>query len=114
MIQVQSEKKVVTYQSVSVEKNYDINQNQKVVNIYGKEWYAQIAYISENWDVAEGAPSIVSAKVNFVSILKNGKAGNNYKTEKWVGKDSYNGAFKELFEAYEQELAKVTQEVAVA
>jgi hypothetical protein len=46
--------------------------------------------------------------------LKNGKAGNNYKTEKWVSKNSYEGAFKELFEAYEQELAKVTQEVAVA
>ena len=114
MIEIKSEKKVVTYQSVSVEEIYDINQNQKVVNIYGKEWYAQFAYISENWDVAEGAPSIVSARVHFVSILKNGKAGNNYKTEQWVSKNSYEGAFKELFEAYEQELAKVTQEVAVA
>ena len=114
MIEVKSQKQVVTYQNISVEESYDINQNQKVVNIYGKEWYAQFAYISQNWDVSEGAPSIVAATVHFVSILKNGNAGNNYKTEVWVGKESFNGAFKELFEAYEQEVAKVAQEVAVA
>jgi hypothetical protein len=114
MIEIQNKKETVTYQSVHVSENYNLEQNQKVVKIWDKEWYAIYAYISENWDVAEGAPSIISARVHFVSILKNGKAGNNYKTEQWVGKTSYEGAFKELFEAYEQELAKVTQEVAVA
>ncbi len=112
MIQVQSEKKVVTYQSVFVEEDYDLRKNQKVVNIHGKDWYTQYSYISQTWDVADGAPFEVTALAQFVSILKNGKAGNDYKTEKWVSKDSFNGAFKELFEAYEQELAKVTQEVS--
>ena len=116
MIEVKSEKKVVTYQSVSVEENYDINQNQKVVNIYGKEWYAQFAYISKNWDVADGAPrdSFVFVNVSLVSVLKNGKAGNAYKNFS-VGRTSNSKElFQHLFDTYEQELAKVTQEVAVA
>ena len=106
MIEIQNEKETVTYHKVHVSENYNLEQNQKVVKISGKEWYAIYAYISESWDVAEGAPSIISARVQLVSILKNGKAGNNYKTEQWVSKNSFEGAFKELFEAYEQELAK--------
>ena len=114
MIEIESNKETVTYQKIHVSESYNIDENQKVVKIWNKEWYAQYAYISESWDVAEGVPAHVVATVHFVSILKNGKAGNDYKTEKWVSKNSYEGAFKELFEAYGQELAKVTQEVAVA
>ena len=114
MIEIESKKETVTYQKIHVSESYDYDQNQKVVKIWDKEWLAQYAYISESWDVAEGVPAHVVATVHCVSILKNGKAGNNYKTEKWVSKNSHGGAFKELFEAYEQELAKVTQEVAVA
>lgn len=114
MIEIQSEKETVTYQKVHVSENYDIEQNQKVVKIWDKKWYAIYAYISESWNVEEGAPTDAVATVQLVSILKNGKAGNDYKTEKWVVKNSFDGAFKELFEAYEQELAKATQELAVA
>jgi hypothetical protein len=114
MIDIQSERETVTYQKVHVSEHYDLKQNQKVVKIWDKKWYAIYAYISESWDASESAPFDASATVQLVSILKNGKAGNDYKTEKWVSKNSYEGAFKELFEAYEQELAKVTQEVAVA
>jgi hypothetical protein len=114
MIEIQNEKETVTYQKVHVSEHYDLEQNQKVVKIWDKEWYAIYAYISENWNVEEGAPAEAVGTVQLVSILKNGKAGNSYKTEHWVTKNSYQGVFKELFEAYEQELAKVTQEVAVA
>ena len=114
MIDIQSERETVTYQKVHVSEHYDLKQNQKVVKIWDKKWYAIYAYISESWDASESAPSDASATVQLVSILKNGKAGNDYKTEKWVSKNSHGGAFKELFEAYDQELAKVTQEVAVA
>jgi hypothetical protein len=114
MIEIESNKETVTYQKIHVSESYNIDENQKVVKIWNKEWYAQYAYISESWDVAQGVPDHVVATVHCVSILKNGKAGNNYNTEKWVSKNSHQGAFKELFEAYEQELAKATQEVAVA
>ena len=114
MIEVKNEVETVTYQKIHVSEHYDLEQNQKVVKIWDKEWYAIYAYISESWNVAEDVHSDAIATVQLVSILKNGKAGNNYKTERWVSKNSFEGAFKELFEAYEQELAKVTQEVAVA
>jgi hypothetical protein len=114
MIEIQNKKETVTYQSVHVSENYDLEQNQKVVKIWDKKWYAIYAYISETWNVEEGVHSDPAATVQLVSILKNGKAGNDYKTEKWVSKNSYDGAFKELFEAYAQELAKVNQELVVA
>jgi len=116
VIEVKSEKKVVTYQEIHVHEDYDLEANQKVVDLYGTKWYAQYAYISENWDVADGAPrdSFVFVNVNLVSVLKNGKAGNAYKKFS-VGRTSNSKElFQHLFDAYEQELAKVTQEVAVA
>jgi hypothetical protein len=114
MIEVRSEKKAVTYQSVTVDGDYDFEENRKVVNVYGKNYFVISAYISENWDVTEGAPKETFAKVRLVSILTNGKVGNKFQTLPWVSKTAYNDAFKELFEAYEQEVSKVTQEVAVA
>ena len=114
MIQVRSEKKAVTYQSVTVDGDYDFEENRKVVNIYGKNYFVISASISENWDVTEGAPKETFARVHFVSVLSNGKVGNKYHTMPWVSKSAYNNAFKELFDAYEQEVSKVTQEVAVA
>jgi hypothetical protein len=106
MIEIQSQKETVTYQIIDVSEDYSIEQNQKVIKIWGKEWFVSSAYISESWNVEQGSPSDVSATIQLVSILKNGEAGNSYKTERYVKKNSYDGAFKELFEAYEQELAK--------
>jgi len=106
MIEVKNEVETVTYQKIHVSEHYDLEQNQKVVKTWDKEWYAIYAYISESWNVAEEKRPEAIATVQLVSILKNGKAGNSYKTEHWVTKNSHGGAFKELFEAYEQELAK--------
>ena len=116
MIEIKSEKKVVTYQEIHVHEDYDLEANQKVVDLHGTKWYAQYAYISENWDVTDGAPKERSVFVNvsLISVLKNGKAGNAYKNF-FVGSTSNSKKlFQHLFDAYEQELAKVTQEVAVA
>lgn len=114
MIEVRSEKKAVTYQSVTVDGDYDFDENRKVINVFGRKYFVISAYISENWDVTEGAPKETFASVRLVSILTNGKVGNKYQRLPWVSKTAYEGAFVELFEAYEQEVAKVTQEVAVA
>jgi len=112
MIEVKSEKKVVTYQEIHVHEDYDLEANQKVVDLYGTKWYAQHAYISENWDVADGAPRdcFVFVNVSLVSVLKNGKVGNAYKDFS-VGRTSNSKElFQHLFDAYEQELAKVSKE----
>lgn len=103
MKQVTSSKETVTYQKVSVQETYEVPT--KVVNIYGQDWYAVSAYIDETWDIAQGTPKNVSATASFVSILKNGKAGNRYKTVNWLSCRSFNGAFKDLFEAFDKEVA---------
>ena len=116
MIKVRSEKKVVTYQEINIYEDYDLKANQKVVDLYGTKWYAQYAHISENWDVADGAPRdcFVFVHVNLVSVLKNGKAGNAYKNISVSKNNNLKELFQHLFDAYDQELAKVNQEVAVA
>lgn len=117
MIEVRSEKKVVTYQEIHIHEDYDLEANQKVVDVYGTKWYAQYAYISENWDVADGAPRecFNFVNVSLVSVLKNGKAGNAFHKISF-SRDQVTEAtegFKHFFDAYDKELAKVTQEVAV-
>jgi hypothetical protein len=49
-------------------------------------------------------------RASFVSVLKNGKAGNTYKDEMIYRPNSFNGIFAHLFDAYNIELTKLQSE----
>jgi hypothetical protein len=51
-------------------------------------------------------------EVRLVSVLKNGKAGNDYRNE-IIYRSSFGGIFAHLFVAYNQEFAKIQSEQLV-
>lgn len=115
MIESSSKKTTVTYQQICVREDYDLEANQKVVDVYGTKWYAMSASIFENYDVADGAPRKCFNFVNvrLISILKNGKAGNAFH-EISFSRDQVTEAtegFKHFFDAYDKELAKASKGV---
>jgi hypothetical protein len=118
MLEVRSNKSVTTCFNINIFDTYSIENDQLVVEISGKKYFCVYAVIDKDWnsDITEFELERVKnpiGKATLVSILKNGTAGNNYKDEMIWNRNSYNGVFAHLFDAYNQELEKLQSEQLV-
>jgi hypothetical protein len=118
MLEVRSNKSVTTCFNIVIHDDWSIENDQLIVEINGKKYFCMYAVIDKDWssDGTEFQLERVKnpvGKATFVSILKNGTAGNSYKDEIIWNRDSYKGVFAHLFDAYNQELEKLQSEQLV-
>lgn len=112
MLEITSNKSVTTCFNISIYESWSIESNQLVVEISGKKYFCIYAMIEKDWnsDITQSSFDRVKnpiGKASLVSILKNGKAGNTYKDVFIYNANTFNGVFTHLFDAYNQELAKL-------
>ena len=120
MLEVESKKSVITCFEISIYDSWSIEQDQLIVEINDKKYFVMSAGIRKSWE----ADAIRNSKwelekttkpcgeVSLVSVLKNGKAGNDYRNE-IIYASSFNGFFAHLFDAYDKEFAKTQSEQLV-
>jgi hypothetical protein len=115
MLEVESTKSVVTCFNISIYDSWSIDQDQLVVEIDNKKYFVMSASINKDWtseateyklEMLKEAPC---GEVRLVSVLKNGKAGNDYRNP-IIYRNSFGGIFAHLFDAYNQEFAKTQSE----
>ena len=99
--------------------SYDTQTNPVKVVIFNREYYMNYASINNTWESDKEIPSAYLT-VSYVSILKNGKAGEKYQKRTFnpihIGKDivGEEETFREMFKQYYKTAEKVVQEKAVA
>jgi len=118
MLEIISNKSVTTCFNISIFDSYSTENDQVVVEINGKKYFCIYAVIDKDWnsDITESQLERVKnpmGRASFVSVLKNGKAGNTYKDEIIYRPNSFNGIFAHLFDAYNKELTKLQSEQLV-
>jgi len=99
--------------------HFPTEQNQVKVAIFGKEYYLNWASIQSVWEDGDYIPEPY-IKVSYVSILKNGKAGEAYdKREfsirdigKWIKGEE--DLFKSIFKQHAETVQNIIKEKAVA
>lgn len=120
MLEVTSNKSVTTCFTISIFDSWSIENDQLIVEINGKKYFCMSAIIDKDWnsDITKFQWERVQnpvGRASFVNVLKNGKAGNTYKDEIIWNRNSFNGIFAYLFDAYNNELTKlVSQELVGA
>jgi len=119
--QIQSKGKTVTtvHHEASTDLSFSTEENPVKVAIFDKEYYLNWVSIHSVWEEGAYIPEPY-IKVSYVSILKNGKAGDKYdKREfgitdigKWiVGEEDL---FKEIFKQHAETVQNIIKEKAVA
>ncbi len=121
MLEVESTKLVITCFEISIYDSWSIEQDQLIVEeINGKKYFVMSAGIRKSWeaDVIRNSEwelekaTKPNGEVRLVSVLKNGKPGNDYRTRN-IGRNSLGGIFAHLFDAYDKEFAKIQSEQLV-
>jgi hypothetical protein len=118
MLEITSNKSVTTCFNIVIHDDWSIEDNQLIVEINDKKYFCMYAVIDKDWnsDITENQLQRVKnpiGKASFVSVLKNGKAGNTYKDEMIYNANSFNGIFAHLFDAYNKELTKLQSDQLV-
>ncbi len=119
--QIESSGKTVTtvHHEANTSLGFSTEENPVKVKIFDKEFYLNYVYIQSVWEDGAYIPEPY-IKVSYVSILKNGKAGDRYdKREfgikdigKWiVGEEEL---FKSIFRQHAQTVENIIKEKAVA
>jgi hypothetical protein len=119
MLEVESTKSVVTCFEINIYDSWSIEQDQLIVEINNKKYFVMSASISKSWE-ADALNSdwqyerIVrpAGEARLISVLKNGKAGNDYKNQ-IIYRNSLGGIFVHLFDAYDKEFVKIQSEQLV-
>jgi len=118
MLEVISNKSVITCYNISIYDSWSVWQDQLIVEINNKKYFVMSASINKDWtsdateyklEMLKAAPC---AEVRLVSVLKNGKPGNDYRNQ-IIYRNSFDGKFNHLFIAYNQEFAKIQSEQLV-
>ena len=112
MLEITSNESVVTVYNISIYDSWSIDNDQLVVEISGKKYFCMSVHIQKDWnsdspDWELDGLKYATGEASLVSVLKNGKAGNDYKTQ-IIYENSFNGIFTYMFDAYKQELAKTS------
>jgi hypothetical protein len=118
MLEIISNKSVTTCFNISIYESYSTQSDQLIVEINGKKYFCVYAVIDKDWnsDITEFQLERIQnpmGKASFVSVLKNGKAGNTYKDEMIYNSNSFKGVFVHLFDAYNKELTKLQSDQLV-
>ena len=120
MLQVESTKSVITCFEIGIYDDWSVEQDQLIVEINDKKYFVMSAGIRKSWEAdairnseweLEKATTPVG-EARLVSVLKNGKAGNDYKNQ-IIYRNSFCGIFTHLFDAYDKEFAKTQSEQLV-
>ena len=96
--------------------SYDTETNPVKVVIFNQEYYMNYASIGNTWESDKGIPDAYLT-VSYVSILKNGKAGEKYQKRTFhvnnIGKDivGEEETFKEMFKQYYKTAENVVKEL---
>ena len=120
MLEVESTKSVVTCFEINIYDSWSVEQDQLIVEINNKKYFVMSAGIRKSWEadaIRNSEWELEKAtkpcgEVRLVSVLKNGKAGNDYRNE-IIYASSFNGIFAHLFTAYNQEFARIQSEQLV-
>ena len=120
MLEITNEKSIITCFNISIYDSWSIEQDQLVVQINNKKYFCMSAGVTKSWeaDAIRNSEWELQKATNpggearFVSVLKNGKAGNDYRNE-IIYPNSFNGIFAYLFDAYNKEFAKTQSEQLV-
>ena len=108
MLEVTNDKSVTTCFNISIFDSFSTEENQVVVEINGKKYFALSVHIQNNWtsDSTDYRIEMLNrpcGELRLVSVLKNGKSGNDYKTQ-IMYRNSFDGLFAYVFDAYDQAL----------
>jgi hypothetical protein len=119
--EIETRSKTVTtvHHEATVSLSFPIEENQVKVKIFDEEYYLNYASINEAWESDKRIPE-ASLKVSYVSILKNGKAGEKYQKRSFNGSDigkyivGEEETFREMFKQYYKTAEKVVKELVSA
>lgn len=110
MLEISNTQSVVINYNISIYESWSIEQDQMIVELNGKKYFCMSVHLQKDWssDTAdwklEGL-QYPDAEARLVSVLKNGKPGNDFR-DQMIYEGTFNGVFQYMFDAYKQELAK--------
>jgi hypothetical protein len=119
--EIQSSGKTVTtvHHEASTDLSFSTEENQVKVAIFDKEYYLNYVSIQTVWEQGAYIPESY-IKVSYVSILKNGKAGDKYDKREFGIKDigkwivGEEDLFKSIFKQHEETIQNITKELVSA
>jgi hypothetical protein len=119
--EIQTSGKTVTtvHHEASTDLSFSTEENQVKVAIFDKEYYLNYVSIQTVWEQGAYIPESY-IKVSFVSILKNGKAGDKYDKREFGIKDigkwivGEEDLFKSIFKQHEETIQSIIKDKAVA
>jgi hypothetical protein len=119
--QIQTSGKTVTtvHHEAITDLSFSTEENQVKVAIFDKEYYLNYVSIQTVWEDGAYIPESY-IKVSFVSILKNGKAGDKYDKREFGIKDigkwivGEEDLFKSIFKQHEETIQNITKELVSA
>ena len=99
--------------------SFSTEENPVKVAIFDKDYYLNYVSIQTVWEQGAYIPESY-IKVSFVSILKNGKAGDKYDKREFGIKDigkwivGEEDLFKSIFKQHEETIQNITKELVSA
>ena len=119
--EIESSGKTVTtvHHEANTSLSFSTEENPVKVKIFDKEFYLNYVYIQSVWEDGAYIPEPY-IKVSYVSILKNGKAGDRYDKREFSIKDigkwivGEEELFKSIFKQHAQTVENIIKEKAVA
>jgi hypothetical protein len=119
--EIQSSGKTVTtvHHEASTDLSFSTEENQVKVAIFDKEYYLNWVSIDTVWEDGAYIPESY-IKVSYVSILKNGKAGDKYDKREFSIKDvgkwivGAEDIFQKIFKQHAETIQNIIKEKAVA
>jgi hypothetical protein len=119
--EIETSGKTVTtvHHEASTSLSFSTEENPVKVSIFDKEYFLNWASIETVWEEGAYIPEAY-IKVSYVSILKNGKAGDKYDNRefsitdigKWIKGEE--DVFKKIFKQHAQTIQDIIKEKAVA
>ena len=118
-IETRSETVTTVHHEATVFLSFPIEGNLAKVKIFDEEYYLNYASINEAWEYGKQIPE-ASLKVSYVSILKNGKAGEKYQKRNFNATDigkyivGEEETFKKMFAEYYKTAENLVKELVSA
>ena len=108
MLEVINDKAIITTYHINIFDSFSTEENQVMVEINGKKYFCLSISIDKEWNSESDDYKIEHLKrpcadLRLVSVLKNGKSGNDYKNI-FVYRNSFDGLFTYVFDAYDRVL----------
>jgi hypothetical protein len=119
--EIQTSGKTVTtvHHEANTSLSFSTEENPVKVSIFDKEYYLNYVYIESVWGEGSYIPE-AHIKVSYLSILKNGKAGEVYDKREFsitdIGKyiKGEEDLLKSIFKQHAETVQNIIQEKAVA